>query len=230
MTLTGTPDKATDGRTADAKFTITLLDPCDPPQVTLAAEPDDQVYTLTDLAHPDVTVQFSVQPDYCPVTYSVVATQLDDGSSAVSHVDNIVSIEYTKDLLPLGQFQVVTVVATSRSKFGGSSAPATGVATFNVTFKNPCFDTRFVEIVPPAVVLDNYTHVVLSESPQAETHPEFTVTVKTDDDHTLCGAIRYSTTFGGEAVGPTDLPFAYTASEQKIVIETGDPSDSDLIG
>ena len=35
VTISGTPDKATDGRTAETTTVITLIDPCDPSTVTL---------------------------------------------------------------------------------------------------------------------------------------------------------------------------------------------------
>jgi len=57
---------------------------------------------------------------------------------------------------------------------------------FTLTFKNPCFDTNFVEIVAPTLV--KYDHIVFSQPPQVEFHQEFTVTYN-PEAHTLCGTL-----------------------------------------
>ena len=46
VTITGSPDKAIDGRSAEVKITIKLLDPCASPTITVP-DLDDQVYKLT---------------------------------------------------------------------------------------------------------------------------------------------------------------------------------------
>ena len=46
VTITGSPDKATDGRTEEVKITIILLDPCEAAVITVP-QLEDQVYTLT---------------------------------------------------------------------------------------------------------------------------------------------------------------------------------------
>lgn len=175
VTIRGQPDKASDGRTIDATFKITLVDPCDPPTISVSAAAD-QFYTLTDLSHPDVTVSFRVEPDFCEVEYLVIATQLNDGSSAVTNNENVVSILYTKDLLPLGQTQKVTVTATSVSKYGTFNAVSES-ESFVVNFLNPCFDSRFIEITAPAGGLEDYFYTILSGE-QTETHEAFTVVAK----------------------------------------------------
>ena len=54
-----------------ATFDIILTDPCDPPTLTPPADLTDQVYTLTDNAHPDyLTAAWTISPDYCEVDFT----------------------------------------------------------------------------------------------------------------------------------------------------------------
>ena len=52
--------------------------------------------------------------------------------------------EYVDDLSPLGQKQTVTVIGKSYSDFGTKNEKVVSV-DFDVTFKNPCLDTKFVK-------------------------------------------------------------------------------------
>ena len=72
-------------QTASFSFTVTLVDPCDGPVSVEAAGLTDQVYTITntdyaDYTHPD----FTVNPSYCPLTYTYVVSSLSNGNSAIT--------------------------------------------------------------------------------------------------------------------------------------------------
>ena len=55
--------------TAETTYTITLVDPCDPPTSVTAQAQTDQVYTITQDVKADYTlVPFLVSPSYCPLT------------------------------------------------------------------------------------------------------------------------------------------------------------------
>ena len=105
VTITGTPYKATDGRSDSAKFTITLLDPCDPPVSIESPGLDDQLYLLTakqeSYEHPD----FIVTPSYCPIYYSYVIQSLAAGDSAITQPytegDTTFTIYYNNDDAPV---------------------------------------------------------------------------------------------------------------------------------
>ena len=68
---------------------------------------------------------------------------------------------------------------------------------FTLTFKNPCFDTNFVQINAPTLL--KYDHIVFSQPAQTEIHPEFTVTYS-PQAHSLCGTLVYTATFDSASV------------------------------
>jgi len=86
-------------------FTVTLVDPCDPPTSVQVVALTDQVYTITDTnvapyLHPD----FVISPAYCPLayTYDLGAISSVSVPSAVTRVDKTFSFSYSQDLQPLG--------------------------------------------------------------------------------------------------------------------------------
>lgn len=83
-------------------ITITLVDPCDPPTSVVAPTVLDQSYTLTDDAAANyLMAEPTITPSFCKYTTSIVVSPLNDGASAVTHVDNLFSFFYTKDLKPI---------------------------------------------------------------------------------------------------------------------------------
>ena len=124
---------------------------------------------------------------------------------------------------PVGDSQTVTVTVTTNS-FYPTVNTETRVKSkdFTLTFKNPCFDTDFVEIVAPTLL--DYTYIVY-DTPKTKTHPVFTVKYS-PEDHLLCGVLSYSAKFEDSSVGTTDKPFAYFDNQQ-IVLES---DEKDLIG
>ena len=86
-------------------FTVTLVDPCDPPTSIIKAPLTNQVYTITDTKktykHPDWTIS----PNYCPLSYTYDIADITNvlGAKAISvESEKIFSIYYDQDLLPLG--------------------------------------------------------------------------------------------------------------------------------
>ena len=140
-----------------ATFLLTLEDPCDPPNSVSSVTLGNQVYTLTDAsATPYVHPEFTIDPDYCLLEYSYSQTFLADGDTALvlptpANNDRTFNFSYSKDLAPLGQTQTVTITATSSSKHGVVNPTESDHRTFDLTFKNPCLDTTFVNIAAPTL-------------------------------------------------------------------------------
>ena len=82
VTISGTPDKVTDGRTETVKITITLIDPCDSPIITVP-ELEDQIYKLTATQDSYEHPEFMISPDFCSITYSYNITPLAAGNTAI---------------------------------------------------------------------------------------------------------------------------------------------------
>ena len=159
VTITGTAVTSSDTKTAT--FTISMVDPCDPPVSITSPGLTDQVYTITDTNAADYThPAFVSNPTYCPIDYSYSETKLIAGDSAITNVANPFSFLYSKDLAPLDQTQIVTVTATSNSIYGTTNTKVVEDDTFDLTFLNPCLDTEFVTLTattqtnPPT---DTYT-------------------------------------------------------------------------
>ena len=80
---------------------------------------DDQLYRLTTGSKTYVHPVFTIDPDYCEITYQYSATNLSAGDSAItdpSSIDRTFTFLYTKaDDAPINpsQTQVVTITATS---------------------------------------------------------------------------------------------------------------------
>jgi len=98
-----TPFKA--ALTKQFTFTVTLLDPCDPPTSITKVPLTNQVYTITDTPktyrHPD----WIVSPSYCPLVYNYAIADITNvsGAKAITvETDKTFSIYYDQDLLPLG--------------------------------------------------------------------------------------------------------------------------------
>ena len=83
MTISGTPDKATDGRTETVKITITLIDPCESPVITLP-ELKDHIYKLTATQDSYEHPEFMISPDFCTIKYNYSITTLAAGNTAIS--------------------------------------------------------------------------------------------------------------------------------------------------
>ena len=84
------------------------------------------------------------------------------------------SFFYSESLDPVSESQTVTVTVTTDSVYPTQSTQKlTETEDFTLTFKNPCFDTEYVEIVAPT--LANYNSIVYSLPAQEEIHPAFTV-------------------------------------------------------
>jgi hypothetical protein len=81
VTIKGTPDRATDGRSETATFTITLIDPCLSPTIVVP-ELENQVYKLTSASYEYVHPAFTVVPDYCDVSYDYSVTPLSDTAAS----------------------------------------------------------------------------------------------------------------------------------------------------
>jgi hypothetical protein len=118
VSITGTPVKATDGRTATVKFIFRLIDPCESPTITVPAL-EDQLYKLTSASDSYVHPEFTIVPDYCTIVYQYSVTSLSSGGSAISAptgTDKTFTIFYgNNDDAPINpvQTQTVTITATS---------------------------------------------------------------------------------------------------------------------
>jgi hypothetical protein len=97
VTVEGEVDGSNPAILLESTFTLTLVDPCDPPTSVTAATLENQEYTITDTdaryTHPD----FTVDPAYCPLTYSYNSGEISNvsGQSAVFDIgQQTLSFEY----------------------------------------------------------------------------------------------------------------------------------------
>lgn len=127
VTIQGTAKNSLDERTREAKFTLTLIDPCDTPVGFIPPSVANQLYTLTDAnADPYTVDDFKVNPWYCPfsLSYEITPLPFDGVSSAISQDETNklkFSFRYDGDLNVATQFQDVKITATSGSKYGSAS-------------------------------------------------------------------------------------------------------------
>jgi hypothetical protein len=176
--------------------------------IIIGPQLNNQVYILTDDSKPSYTVaDFSISPDYCPFTYDVVIQPLNsDGDSAVTHEtnsDKTFEFFYNKDLEPLGKSQTVTVTATSTSKHGTNSDSKELVRSFEVTFKNPCIDERFVKIVHPTLPDQEY---VVGSPELTWNYDAFTLDIN-PAAHELCGDMQFVAKFNNQPITGDVLSF-----------------------
>ena len=87
-------------------FTMTYIDPCDPPNSLMSPNLINQVYTINDMMAPDYThAAFMVDPNYCPLFYTYTETPFTDlngmDATAISRSDFTYSF-FWGDLSPLG--------------------------------------------------------------------------------------------------------------------------------
>ena len=91
-------------------------------------------------------------------------TRLNSGDSAItqdSSNEKKFTFFYNTSLDPLSESQTVTVTVSTDSLYPTSTTDKiTKSQLFTLTFKNPCFDTDFVEIVAPT--LSKYDYIVYS--------------------------------------------------------------------
>ena len=168
VTITGTASKSENAakKTRTATFQITLDDPCDPPVSLAKPSFENQEYTITDdSAEPYTHPEFTVSPSYCPIKYEYGWTMLANGDSAITQ-DSVdekkFTFFYNTSLDPLSESQTVTVTVSTDSLYPTSTTQkVTKIQKFTLTFKNPCFDSDFVEIVAPA--LSKYDYIVFSQ-------------------------------------------------------------------
>lgn len=109
------------------------------------------------------------------------------------------AFQYVDDLspvIPVQQFQTVTITATSKSKYGTKNAASKSV-DFIVRFLNPCLDSQYVQIVAPNLDTLQYT---VSSGAQTYIHPAFTQNIR-PFVHDFCGPIVCSATYDSNSVG-----------------------------
>lgn len=163
VTIRGRPEKALDGRSEDASFILTLVDPCDPPNsITSPSNPgfENQSYILFDAEKVYTHPPFSAVPAECPLKYKYTKTSLSGGASAVEQdaLDSkTFKIQWDTDLSPLGQTESIRVEVESYSIYGTNAAVVERAeGTFTVGYENPCFNVNFIE-------LDENNDVILSD-------------------------------------------------------------------
>ena len=85
-------------------FTVTLVDPCDPPTSLTAATLTNQEYTITDTTKTYTHPEWTIVPSYCPFAYTYDIADITNvsGVKAISQTGKIFSTYYAENLLPLG--------------------------------------------------------------------------------------------------------------------------------
>ena len=81
MTITGTATQSTANIEKTTTFTITLVDPCNPPASVVASSVADQEYTITDTSRDYKVADFIVTPSFCQVDYTVTIDPICDGEN-----------------------------------------------------------------------------------------------------------------------------------------------------
>ena len=139
-------DRSGTGATGPSKFfqvTFTLVDPCDAPNSIRPPGLEDQDYYIG----PRKTYQipaFTVDPHFCEVDYQISVpggANGANGGAAISLAPDAartVVIDYNNDTRLIGKEQLVTVVATSKSRYGRQKAPISARDSFKVNFLSRC--------------------------------------------------------------------------------------------
>ena len=102
MTITGTADRDSD-KSAAVTFTITLINPCESPVITVP-EFENQLYKLTADLLPYTHPVFTIVPDFCTITYQYDVTPLAAGDSAITNPtgdDKTFNFFYNSDDAPI---------------------------------------------------------------------------------------------------------------------------------
>lgn len=204
-------------RTDYFNFVITIVDPCDPPAdyepKPVVIPPDniaDLTYFLTDTTNHPIP-PFTSTPAQCAdnnrLTYSFDPAT--DSSpilpgSAISFEPTTREFTVDTDEPTLagttdeGKPYEITVVATLPDGTEGEG-------TFTLTIKNPCYESSYITISPPAAGLPDQTVTLYEET--TWDHPVFTTVVHviSTNDHetdllTLCGALEYVLIDNGEEI------------------------------
>jgi hypothetical protein len=70
-------------------FTVTLVDPCDPPTSLTLVSLTDQEYTITETAKTYTQPDWTIAPSYCPFTYEYTIADITNvaGATAISRTD-----------------------------------------------------------------------------------------------------------------------------------------------
>jgi hypothetical protein len=90
---------------------------------------------------------------------------------------------------------------------------------FTLSFKNPCVDTDFVNIVAPVSGLKDYEYII-DTTQIDEAHDSFTVSAVPGPN--LCGALTYTMKIDGDVIDEDDLPIGYEDSTRNVIIDSDD--------
>jgi len=177
---------------------VTIKDPCDPPTLVRLPNYENQVLTITDNAKTSYTMpEATIEPDYCPYTAKLEISKLNDGSTAIDSLPEgtytdqtsfLFNFYYDKDLKPIRpvpQTQTVTLTVTAMSKYSTGTQKTVESDSWELSFKNPCKDPAFVEIVPSELPDIDYQ---LYSGEKSTRHPAFSQ-VFNPAVHTLCGPL-----------------------------------------
>ena len=181
-----------------------FADPCDDPTVTAVGLTNQEI-TITQDDYPDYTHPiFTIDPSYCPLTYTYTVSNLSNGNSAItgtSITDTATEIDkqsfsfyYDADITPVfptAQTQTVQVTATSGTRYKSSPNTLMASATFALSFLNPCINTSYVTITAPGD-LPPLSYMVAMPATDFAAHSAFTVTTTPLVGHTICGDLSYS--------------------------------------
>ena len=164
----------------------------------------NQEVTITQDDYPDYTHPiFSIDPSYCPLTYTYSVSDLSNGNSAITGTSitdtdlekdkQTFSFYYDADITPVypsAQTQTVQVTATSGSKYTTTPTTTSADASFTLSFLNPCINTSYVTIT--AADLPSLSYIIAEPAKDFAAHSAFTVTTTPLVGHSLCGDLSYS--------------------------------------
>lgn len=127
------------------------------------------------------------------------------------------SFYYGADLGPVGNFQTVTITATSASAYGEKNAPISDSAQFQTYFYNPCLDPAYVYIIAPQ--LADLEYVLGSGIETYDPHPDFFIATQ-PTVHSLCGGLTYKGLYENEEVDGN--PMSYNPATKVFAAESTD--------
>ena len=185
------------------------------PQLLLASELEDQVYTVTDDAILYQFPRFTAYPDNCQIEYFI-----DSKASSIVKVNSTtveIKIEAYDDALTLYVPETKYIV-TLQAKIGGFFS-ITADASFELTLRNPCFDETYVKITEAE--LPKILDYSVRTPERFWTIPKFRVDTTLSEDYFFCGELVYNLSNNGTKLTNETHPISrVTQNDREIRIYT----------
>lgn len=183
VTISGCNPASLTEQCEDTEICVTLVDPCDPPELIQASNIEDQTYTLGVTNQGYDAPEFTVDPEFCLVTYTTTMTKFTDtfgniNQSGVTDVSSNSDLDFNffwnRDESPLTNTQTITVTATSGSIYQTKAEPTIVTDEFDVIALTPC--GRESVVIQATTQNNDLGTDEYSGNPMTFTYRDFTVT------------------------------------------------------